>query len=65
MLTLLDGERCCRMNAAFLRLQPPSLAVPDGLRHGGFSPFAGGWPRLRKNTYRQGPVQYSVGEIYA
>jgi hypothetical protein len=23
------------------------------------------WPRLRKNTYRRGPVQYSVGEIYA
>jgi hypothetical protein len=24
-----------------------------------------GWPRLRKNTYRHGPVEYSVGEIYA
>jgi hypothetical protein len=24
-----------------------------------------GWPRLRKNTYRDGPVEYSVGEIYA
>jgi len=23
------------------------------------------WPRLRKNTYRKGPIQYSVGEIYA
>lgn len=23
------------------------------------------WPRLRKNTYRHGPVQYSVGAIYA
>ena len=23
------------------------------------------WPRLRKNTYRQGAIQYSVGEIYA
>jgi hypothetical protein len=23
------------------------------------------WPRLRKNTYRQGTVEYSVGEIYA
>ncbi len=23
------------------------------------------WPRLRKNTYRNGPVEYSVGEIYA
>ncbi len=23
------------------------------------------WPRLRKNTYRSGPVQYSVGVIYA
>jgi hypothetical protein len=23
------------------------------------------WPRLRRNTYRNGPVQYSVGEIYA
>jgi hypothetical protein len=23
------------------------------------------WPRLRKNTYRHGPVQYTVGEIYA
>lgn len=23
------------------------------------------WPRLRKNTYRNGPVQYTVGEIYA
>jgi hypothetical protein len=23
------------------------------------------WPRLRKNTYRNGPIQYSVGEIYA
>lgn len=23
------------------------------------------WPRLRKNTYRNGPVQYAVGEIYA
>jgi len=23
------------------------------------------WPRLRKNTYRQGAVEYSVGEIYA
>jgi len=23
------------------------------------------WPRLRKNTYRNGPVHYSVGEIYA
>jgi hypothetical protein len=24
-----------------------------------------GWPRLRKNTYRNGLVEYSVGEIYA
>jgi hypothetical protein len=23
------------------------------------------WPRLRKNTYRNGPVLYSVGQIYA
>jgi hypothetical protein len=23
------------------------------------------WPRLRKNTYRKGPVEYSVGVIYA
>jgi hypothetical protein len=23
------------------------------------------WPRLRKNTYRKGPVEYSVGHIYA
>ena len=23
------------------------------------------WPRLRKNTYRKGPVHYSVGQIYA
>jgi hypothetical protein len=23
------------------------------------------WPRLRKNTYRKGPVQYAVGVIYA
>jgi hypothetical protein len=23
------------------------------------------WPRLRKNTYRNGPVQYAVGAIYA
>lgn len=23
------------------------------------------WPRLRKNTYRNGPTQYSVGQIYA
>ena len=23
------------------------------------------WPRLRKNTYRNGPVQYAVGQIYA
>jgi hypothetical protein len=23
------------------------------------------WPRLRKNTSREEPVQYSVGEIYA
>ena len=23
------------------------------------------WPRLRKNSYRKGPVQYSVGVIYA
>ena len=23
------------------------------------------WPRLRKNTYRNGPVQYTVGAIYA
>jgi hypothetical protein len=23
------------------------------------------WPRLRKNTYRHGPVQYTVGVIYA
>lgn len=23
------------------------------------------WPRLRKNTYQKGPVQYSVGQIYA
>jgi hypothetical protein len=23
------------------------------------------WPRLRKNTYRHGAVQYTVGEIYA
>jgi hypothetical protein len=23
------------------------------------------WPRLRRNTYRKGPVQYSVGVIYA
>jgi hypothetical protein len=23
------------------------------------------WPRLRKNTHRNGPVQYSVGQIYA
>lgn len=23
------------------------------------------WPRLRRNTYHNGPVEYSVGEIYA
>jgi hypothetical protein len=23
------------------------------------------WPRLRKNSYRNGPIEYSVGEIYA
>jgi hypothetical protein len=23
------------------------------------------WPRLRKNTYRNGPVPYAVGQIYA
>ena len=23
------------------------------------------WPRLRKNTYENGPIEYSVGEIYA
>jgi hypothetical protein len=23
------------------------------------------WPRLRKNTYRKGTVEYFVGEIYA
>lgn len=23
------------------------------------------WPRLRKNTYRKGSIEYSVGEIYA
>jgi len=23
------------------------------------------WPRLRKNTYHKGPVQYAVGQIYA
>jgi hypothetical protein len=23
------------------------------------------WPRLRKNIYRNGPIEYSVGEIYA
>jgi hypothetical protein len=23
------------------------------------------WPRLRKNSYRNGPIQYAVGEIYA
>ena len=23
------------------------------------------WPRLRKNSYKNGPIQYSVGEIYA
>ncbi|HXI51209.1 MAG TPA: IS4 family transposase [Candidatus Saccharimonadales bacterium] len=23
------------------------------------------WPRLRKNTYQTGPIEYSVGEIYA
>ena len=23
------------------------------------------WPRLRKNTYRNGPVQHAVGQIYA
>jgi Transposase DDE domain len=23
------------------------------------------WPRLRKNTYRNGPIEYSVGQIYA
>lgn len=23
------------------------------------------WPRLRKNTYRNGPIDYTVGEIYA
>jgi hypothetical protein len=23
------------------------------------------WPRLRKNTYQNGPVEYSVGKIYA
>jgi hypothetical protein len=23
------------------------------------------WPRLRKNTYRKGPINYSVGAIYA
>lgn len=24
-----------------------------------------GWPRLRRNTYRHGSVEYSVGQIYA
>ena len=23
------------------------------------------WPRLRKNSYRNGPIEYNVGEIYA
>jgi hypothetical protein len=23
------------------------------------------WPRLRKNTYHNGPIEYAVGEIYA
>jgi hypothetical protein len=23
------------------------------------------WPRLRKNSYRNGPIQYSVGQIYS
>ena len=23
------------------------------------------WPRLRKNTYQNGPIEYSVGQIYA
>jgi hypothetical protein len=23
------------------------------------------WPRLRKNSYRNGPIEYAVGEIYA
>lgn len=23
------------------------------------------WPRLRKNSYRNGPIEYTVGEIYA
>jgi hypothetical protein len=23
------------------------------------------WPRLRKNTYHNGPIEYAIGEIYA
>lgn len=35
-------------------------SCPRGLRQ----PVSS-WPRLRRNTYRKGPVEYSVDEIYA
>ena len=35
-------------------------SCPRGLRQ----PVSS-WPRLRRNTYRKGPIAYSVGEIYA
>jgi hypothetical protein len=35
-------------------------SCPRGLRQ----PVSS-WPRIRRNTYRKGPIQYVVGEIYA
>jgi hypothetical protein len=53
-------RRTLRLIADFAIPKRRNRSCPRALRQ----PVSS-WPRLRKNTYRNGPIEYSVGEIYA
>jgi hypothetical protein len=53
-------RRTLRLMAEFVTPKRRHRSCPRALRQ----PVSS-WPRLRKNTYRQGTVEYSVGKIYA
>lgn len=52
-------RRALRQIADMAILKRRARSCPRALRQ----PVSS-WPRLRKNTYRKGPVEYSVGHIY-
>ena len=53
-------RRCLRQIADMAIPKRRQRSCPRALRQ----PVSS-WPRLRKNTYRQGAIEYSVGTIYA